>query len=226
MTTIYRTQTNRITIAEAKSLILGNLPAERYGAIYAQVTPDGEIDFHGPFDVIEETGVRATSFIDRDFQEVCNVLNIIPVMRIRPAITGFPDTKTMDGEYNISHDEFVRLSERYGLVVEIGEAPPTQVEKQETATPAPAMPQVPIAMKVPATVAAIPKQRAQEARILELLRAQGYDPLTLAQRAPGKPGPKAEIKSLALNEPKLFTSKTFDTAWERLRGANEIAGAE
>lgn len=91
---------------------------------------------------------------------------------------------------------------------------------------APEVPQELIATKVPATVAALPKQRAQEARILELLKAQGYEPLALAQRKPGKPGPKAEIRTLALNEPAMFTPKTFDTAWQRLRDANEIAGVE
>ncbi len=70
------------------------------------------------------------------------------------------------------------------------------------------------------------KQRSQEARILELLKAQSYDPINLAQRVPGKPGPKAEIRTLALTEPKLFTKSSFDKAWERLRSAGEIAGAE
>ena len=73
---------------------------------------------------------------------------------------------------------------------------------------------------------AVPKQRAQENRIIELLKAQGYEPLKLAQRAAGKPGPKAEIRTLALNEPKFFTQKTFNTAWQRLRDAGELAGAE
>jgi hypothetical protein len=92
--------------------------------------------------------------------------------------------------------------------------------------PAPATQQETTVEKVPVTVAALPKQRAQEARILELLKAQGYEPLTLAQRTPGKPGPKAEIRTLALNEPAMFSAKTFDTAWQRLRDTDEIAGAE
>ena len=83
-----------------------------------------------------------------------------------------------------------------------------------------------IEVKAPAVFAPVLKQRAQEARIIELLKAQGYDPLELAQRAPGKPGPKAEIRTLALQEPALFTLKTFDTAWQRLRAQGELAGAE
>lgn len=137
MTTIYRTQANRITIAEVKRLILENIPPERYGAIYAQITTDGEIDYEGPVNVIEEVGVMAESFIDRDFPSICAVLNITPVMRIRPAITGFPDTETMDGEYNISHDEFVRFAERYSLLVVVSKAPEPQTT---TASDAPAKP--------------------------------------------------------------------------------------
>ena len=70
------------------------------------------------------------------------------------------------------------------------------------------------------------KQPSQEARILELLKAQGYDPINLAERIPGKSGPKAEVRTLALTEVKLFTRISFDKAWERLRITGDIAGAE
>jgi len=72
----------------------------------------------------------------------------------------------------------------------------------------------------------LPKQRAQEVRILELLRDNGYDPLKLAQRKPGKPGPKAEIRTLVLTLPALFTQSSFEKAWERLRNDGSVAGAE
>lgn len=71
-----------------------------------------------------------------------------------------------------------------------------------------------------------PKQRAQENRIVELLREKGHDPLKLPSRIPGKPGHKAEIKMMALLEPALFTQKTFDTAWQRLRDAGDISDGE
>jgi len=95
-----------------------------------------------------------------------------------------------------------------------------------------AIPAAPVEMqasdtaKVPKMVAPMPKQRAQEQRILQLLNAQGYTPQALTQRAPGKPGPKAEIRSLAMNEKNTFSTKTFDTAWQRLRDSGEIGGAE
>lgn len=64
---------------------------------------------------------------------------------------------------------------------------------------------------------ALPKQRAQESRVLELLKSQKYDPLKLPLREPGKSGAKAKVRKLALLEIKLFTAKSFDTAWQRLR---------
>lgn len=75
----------------------------------------------------------------------------------------------------------------------------------------------------PMAMSALPKQRAQERRILELLRSQGYDPLNLPPRIPGKTGPKSKIKELALRENAIFSVKTFDTAWQRLRDFGDVA---
>lgn len=90
---------------------------------------------------------------------------------------------------------------------------------------APAQTETPVPVAVVASVA-LPKQRVQESRILELLKDQGYEPLKLSQRKPGKPGPKAEIRTLALNEPALFTKSSFEKAWERLRNDGAVAGAD
>ncbi|MES2977911.1 MAG: hypothetical protein V4731_05760 [Pseudomonadota bacterium] len=70
------------------------------------------------------------------------------------------------------------------------------------------------------------KQRLQEEQILQLLSTQGYEAKKLAMRTPGKPGPKAEIRTLALNDATLFTASSFEKAWERLRSEGAIAGAE
>ena len=71
--------------------------------------------------------------------------------------------------------------------------------------------------------AAPPKQRAQENRILALLNAQGYNPLLLPSMVSGKSGIKAKIRRLALVERTLFTAKTFDTAWQRVRDDGRIS---
>lgn len=111
-----------------------------------------------------------------------------------------------------------KMVQRYKeLEAELDEQPESSArEAQATSVRAQVLP-VPIA---------VPKQRLQELRIIELLLAQGYKPTALEARAPGKPGPKAEIRTLAMNEPKLFTRKTFETAWQRLRNDHAIAGAE
>ena len=138
MTIIYRTQANRITIAEAKRLILENLPKELCGSVYARITPDGDIDWDGPVNVIEEAVVMAEPFIDRDFPVMLEQMKTEPMMRYRPAIKGYPESKTMEAEYTIAHDEFCRVADGYQLLVQIGEAaPPPHALEHETATPAP-----------------------------------------------------------------------------------------
>ena len=69
---------------------------------------------------------------------------------------------------------------------------------------------------------ALPKQRVQELRLIELLKSQHYDPLKMPLREPGKGGAKAEVRKLALLESKLFTTKSFDIAWQRLRDDGSI----
>jgi hypothetical protein len=72
-------------------------------------------------------------------------------------------------------------------------------------------------------VAVVPpsRGRAQEERVMELLITQGFDPLAFPKWSPKRPGAKAQIKKLAIKE-KLFTSNTFDDAWDRLRKDGRI----
>lgn len=75
-------------------------------------------------------------------------------------------------------------------------------------------------------IAAKPRQRAQEGRIMELLIANGYDSLRLPKRPKGMSGVKAEIRTAALLlKPKIFSRSSFDKAWQRLRDGREIVGA-
>ena len=145
MTIIYRTHANRITIAEAKRLILENLPKELCGSVYARITPDGDIDWDGPVNVIEEAVVMAEAFIDRDFPVMLEQMKTEPMMRFRPAVKGYPESKIMEAEYTIAHDEFCRVADGYQLLVQIGEAarPPHALE-HESATSAPVVAHVPV----------------------------------------------------------------------------------
>lgn len=131
-----------------------------------------------------------------------------------------------EGRYETKHVSWLELvqwarSKSYAI------PPVLESSVAKTAPVALAVPESQAApVLTPGASVAPSKQRTQEKRILELLKAQGYDPLKLAPRMPGKPGPKAEIKTLALTERALFTAKTFDTAWQRLRDAGEVAGAK
>ena len=85
------------------------------------------------------------------------------------------------------------------------------------------------AMPLPTAVATVslPKQRAQEARILQLLKEQEYDQSKLPTRAKGKRGVKSEIRAFALaEEPLIFSKNSFDKAWQRLRDGGEIEGGK
>jgi|TARA_B110000971_G_scaffold154701_1_gene158118 hypothetical protein len=80
-----------------------------------------------------------------------------------------------------------------------------------------------LAAQAPTAFVAAPKMRAQEVRIIELLKAQGHDPLFLPARKKEGPGVKAFIKVIALREPALFSDSSFNKAWDRLSGRKEIA---
>ena len=70
------------------------------------------------------------------------------------------------------------------------------------------------------------KQRRQEKKILEVLKALNHTPDALPPNTPGKPGVKQKCWEQAKADIELFGSrKTFNSAWERLRANCEIADA-
>jgi hypothetical protein len=75
--------------------------------------------------------------------------------------------------------------------------------------------------------APVPRMRAQESRVLEIIKNLGYDPESLPKPISGRKGVKAEIRQKALEEKKLFLShKVFESTWERLSGGGEISYKE
>ena len=144
----------------------------------------------------------------REFDGFESIEGVLMRYTIAELLPDEPDFETTPDDCRVTGDAVRALADAY-----IAEPAPAQ----DTATPAPVAGAAPVA---------VPKQRAQESRILELLKDQGYDPLKLSQRRPGKPGPKAELRTLALNEPALFTNSSFDKAWERLRSEGAVAGAD
>lgn len=141
MPIIYRAETVRLSIAEAKRLILDALPSEKFGQVIARTTPDGEIDWSGPLELRESHGKPQKDFIDEEFKEICQSLAIQPLMRWRPSVSEYPTSSSLDDEYTITHDEFSEIANRYGLLVEVGSvtqmpqsqvASSPQVEQKET----------------------------------------------------------------------------------------------
>ena len=70
----------------------------------------------------------------------------------------------------------------------------------------------------------VPKLDEQEARILEVMRAQGLNPLALVV-TPGKSGPKSQVRKECIKNAKDFTPVSFNKAWQRLRDRGAIREA-
>ena len=127
MTTIYRDNAGRLSVADAKRLILEALPPERSVDVYARVDENGDFDFEGPVELKERMGVHSYEmFIHRDFQATCQSVNVQPRMRYSPALTDYAGTGSSDLIYTIAHDEFLRLAALYDLSVVVGRAPEPQ----------------------------------------------------------------------------------------------------
>jgi hypothetical protein len=189
-----------------------------------------------PDDMYEFVQVEALlSAIERHANNVTpeQALNIVlndPVLKNDPVIQKYPDDIDpitcrwlLGAEAHRKWRELLYSAISAGelTLLDFGSKLPVNIAPTEsTATPAPA----PVVAE--GAYIAQPKQRTQEIRILELLTTNSYDPLKLEQRQPGKPGPKAEIRTLAMNEPALFSKNSFDKAWERLRGDGSVAGAD
>jgi hypothetical protein len=70
----------------------------------------------------------------------------------------------------------------------------------------------------------VSKARLQELAIIREIRDLGYEPTALPPMKTGKPWVKKEVWSRLERRVDLFISrKTFESAWERLRGSDEIA---
>jgi hypothetical protein len=72
------------------------------------------------------------------------------------------------------------------------------------------------------TTAPHPKLRVQENRILEIIRDEGFIPNALPIKVAGLPWVKADVCKKALVETKLFSTSSFNKAWERLRSSGQI----
>ncbi len=127
MTKIYRDNADRLSVADAKRLILGAVPLEKAVEVYAQVDDQGNINWDGDIEchINEKANIQA-AHLDNDFSDTCKDLGIVPRMKYRPVIKNYSGATSQDDVYTIAHDEFVRLAQIFGLLVVIGGAPEPQ----------------------------------------------------------------------------------------------------
>jgi hypothetical protein len=219
MATIRKTNSDRISIADAKRLILEAAPLETMGHVYAQLDEHGNIDEDAPIDVrlAPDTNTFEAG-IDRDFLGACSQLNIQPRNKYRPTFTDYSGDYKQDDYYTITHDEFERYAGLHDMRVVVNPSPATAPETNIQPQAAPV---------VPAGEAQRPLQRstAQDAAILDAIREAGYDPLQLPKHQQGKRGIKADMRAALVGRNPLFPTvgTQFDKAWDRLRKFGEIA---
>lgn len=117
---IFRQAETRLTVAEAKNLLLENLPAEHYVEVELILNHDGQVD-DVDLDTMRErfdAQVYAQG-LDADFKGICAQLAIVPRLKWRPLLSTYEPGKGQDDIYTISHAEFVRLAGLYGLEVAV-----------------------------------------------------------------------------------------------------------
>lgn len=147
---IFRQSETRLSVAEAKSLVLGALPREESVSVFATVDDAGEIDFDGPMEFVhkQNASIQAT-FIDLEVLKLFAELGIRPRNKYRPSFTDFTGAGEQDAYYTITHDELVRFADVYGVSVTIGTAP-LETDPRSKTSPSPDESLLPAAESQPA----------------------------------------------------------------------------
>ena len=118
MTTIRAADTGRLTIAEAKRLILENSPRESFARIYERA--DGEIVIVPD---VEPSSIFA-GHLHEDFAANCERLGIVPRFKYRPGVTGYTGDSATDALYTIEREELAQLAKLHGLTLDCASAEP------------------------------------------------------------------------------------------------------
>lgn len=117
MTAIRTAETGRITIAEAKRLIIESSRRESFIQVYRR--QDGTIE---AVPDAEPKSIFA-GHLDEDFAPTCEQLGIVPRWKYRPSKTGYTGDPENDELYTITRDELSRLGGLFGLSFEDATAP-------------------------------------------------------------------------------------------------------
>jgi hypothetical protein len=75
-------------------------------------------------------------------------------------------------------------------------------------------------------IAHVSKAQIQANAILSWLSSNDYDATKLPKHEAGKPGAKSLARAAMLKTPAIFSTKSFDRAWEGLRNSKDIIDAE
>ena len=123
MATIHKADTGRISVAEAKRLIIQALPEHEQtdgSGLVDLVMKNGEIvDVNG--DTLRPA--TATETLDMTFLELCRSEGFEPRMKLSPARRGYQLRQSDDELFMVTHAQFQKLAHAYGLTVQIGRAP-------------------------------------------------------------------------------------------------------
>lgn len=112
MAMIYRSGSGRLTVAEAKRLILDASPREKFVNIYRR--PNGGLK------AVEDNEPKSiyAGHLDQDVVASFEQVNVVPRWKYRPSQTGYAGDPNTDDLYTIDHEEFVRLAKLFDLTVE------------------------------------------------------------------------------------------------------------
>lgn len=124
MKTIYRPDDGRITIAEAKRLILAALPATEQASISMHIDSSGEPQWDGPVEVVLVKEPMATGHMTNAILGAMREGQITPRVTFNPAFTAYKGTESDDDYFAISHKEFEVFAELFDCRVVVGEPPP------------------------------------------------------------------------------------------------------
>lgn len=141
MPTIYRKESTRLTVADAKRLIIEGLPEDeamqeqlRGFAVFRGVArPDGEIDWDIEKPTIETFRETSKRRLDNAFIALCEEAGFAPHLAIDPTVKAYRPCEQDDNLYMVTHAQFELLANTYGLSVAIIE--PAASDEKTRRTP-------------------------------------------------------------------------------------------
>ena len=143
MTVIYKKDTGRLKVAEAKRLIIEAMPDDEPGYVAFSGTVDADGIEHWDIDNPKHQTYRETvQFrLNNSFLDLCREAGFEPHLSIDPSTKGYRLREVDDRLYMVTHAQFVRLAEVFSLTVVVGDEPAaTSAPVLVTASDAPAKP--------------------------------------------------------------------------------------